>query len=128
MNIAHRPFVPPIRPAMPIAAPSRADHGLTSGGIGSGEINSGRINSGITAGSAVNRGDRFAEMLIGEVKQVNEMQMTADGNVNAMLTGGDVSEAEVLTSVQKADLAFRMMLQVRNKLMEAYREIQQIQI
>ena len=48
--------------------------------------------------------------------------------VHSMLTGGDVNEAEVLTSVQKADLAFRMLLQVRNKLIEAYREVQQIQI
>ena len=75
-----------------------------------------------------NRADQFAELLIGEVRQVNQMQSTADGNVHTLLTGGDVSEAEVLTSVQKADLAFRMLLQVRNKLMEAYREIQQIQI
>lgn len=56
------------------------------------------------------------------------MQLTADDNVHALITGEDVNESEVLTSVQKADLAFRMLLQVRNKLMEAYREVQQIQI
>ena len=56
------------------------------------------------------------------------MQTDADDLVHSMLTGGEVNEAEVLTAVQKADLAFRMLLQVRNKLMEAYREIQQIQI
>ena len=56
------------------------------------------------------------------------MQSGADAMVNTMLTGGDVNEAEVLTSVQKADLAFRMLLQIRNKLMDAYREVQQIQI
>lgn len=33
-----------------------------------------------------------------------------------------------LTPAQKADLAFHLMLQIRNKLMDAYREIQQIQI
>ena len=43
-------------------------------------------------------------------------------------TYGNVNQAEVLTAVQKADLAFRMMLQVRNKLIEAYHELQQIQI
>ena len=71
---------------------------------------------------------KFSEMLVGEVKNVNQMQMDANGMVHSMLTGGDVNEAEVLTAVQKADLAFRMMLQVRNKLIEAYREVQQIQV
>ena len=56
------------------------------------------------------------------------MQTGADDMVHALLTGGDVNEAEVLTAVQKADLAFRMLMQIRNKLMDAYREVQQIQI
>lgn len=72
--------------------------------------------------------DAFADLLKSEVQEVNTMQNEADDKVHSLLTGGDVNEAEVLTSVQKADLAFRMMMQVRNKLMEAYREIQRIQI
>jgi flagellar hook-basal body complex protein FliE len=70
----------------------------------------------------------FAKMLVGQVAEVNSMQTSADDLVHQMVTGGDVNQAEVLTAVQKADLAFRMMLQVRNKLIEAYRELQQIQI
>ena len=72
--------------------------------------------------------DKFGKLLAGEVKNVNNMQTDANAMVHTMLTGGDVNEAEVLTAVQKADLAFRMLLQVRNKLIEAYREVQQIQI
>lgn len=63
-----------------------------------------------------------------QVENVNTMQTDANQMVHSLLTGGDVNEAEVLTAVQKADLAFRMLLQVRNKLIEAYREVQQIQI
>ncbi len=66
--------------------------------------------------------------LMDQVKGVNSMQTGADAMMNSLLTGGDVNEAEVLTAVQKADLAFRMLMQIRNKLMDAYREIQQIQI
>lgn len=73
-------------------------------------------------------GDLFAELLVGKAKEVNDMQHSADAAVHAMLTGEDVNQAEVLTAVQKADLAFRMMLQIRNKLVEAYREISQIQV
>lgn len=72
--------------------------------------------------------DEFAGLLVDQVKQVNTMQADANSMVHSLLTGGDVNEAEVLTAVQKADLAFRMLLQVRNKLIEAYREVQQIQI
>jgi flagellar hook-basal body complex protein FliE len=72
--------------------------------------------------------EAFGDLLVNQVKNVNTMQMDANDMVHSMLTGGDVNEAEVLTAVQKADLAFRMLLQVRNKLIEAYREIQQIQI
>jgi flagellar hook-basal body complex protein FliE len=70
----------------------------------------------------------FAELMTEQVREVNTMQTDANDLVHSLLTGGDVNEAEVLTAVQKADLAFRMLLQVRNKLIEAYREIQQIQI
>jgi flagellar hook-basal body complex protein FliE len=70
----------------------------------------------------------LGNLLMNQVKGVNSMQNQADSMVHSMLTGGDVNEAEVLTSVQKADLAFRMLMQIRNKLMDAYREIQQVQI
>jgi flagellar hook-basal body complex protein FliE len=72
--------------------------------------------------------DDFAGLLTQQVKNVNTMQTDANDMVHTMLTGGEVNEAEVLTAVQKADMAFRMLLQVRNKLIEAYREVQQIQI
>ncbi|MEM1224802.1 MAG: flagellar hook-basal body complex protein FliE [Planctomycetota bacterium] len=72
--------------------------------------------------------DNLTTGLVNQFRQVNTMQTNADAMVHSMITGGDVNEAEVLTAVQKADLAFRMMLQIRNKLMDAYREIQQIQI
>lgn len=52
----------------------------------------------------------------------------ADAQVHELLTGGDVSQVEVLTSVQKADMAFRLLVQVRNKLMAAYDEINAIRI
>ncbi len=84
---------------------------------------------GATAGAKPAQGmDIFADVLTQQVKNVNTMQTDANDMVHSMLTGGDINEAEVLTAVQKADLAFRMLLQVRNKLIEAYREVQQIQI
>ncbi len=67
--------------------------------------------------------------MIGQsVAEVNSMQNQSTQAVHEMLTGGDVQPAEVFASVQKADMAFRMLLQVRNKLMQAYEEVNAIRI
>ena len=70
----------------------------------------------------------FKDYLLDSIQQVNDMQQQADSAVEKLATGGDVSPAEVLTAVQKADLAFKMMLQVRNKLVQAYEEVQAIRV
>ncbi|TWU41740.1 flagellar hook-basal body complex protein FliE [Novipirellula artificiosorum] len=101
-------FAPPSRPVNPFA---NSPLSKTAGGR--------EVSTGM---------DSFASLMSDQVHGVNSMQNNANEMVHSLLTGGDVNEAEVLTSVQKADLAFRMLLQVRNKLMEAYREVQQIQI
>ena len=73
-------------------------------------------------------GSSFQNMLVDSLKQVNSMQQDANRAVENLMTGGDVNPAEVLTAVQKADLAFRMMMQVRNKLVAAYQEVKDIKI
>ena len=73
-------------------------------------------------------GPSFKDMLVDSIQQVNTMQLEADQAVETMFTGGDINPAEVLTAVQKADLAFRLTMQMRNKLMEVYQEIKDIRI
>jgi flagellar hook-basal body complex protein FliE len=73
-------------------------------------------------------GPSFKDVLVDSIQQVNTMQLQADQAVETMFTGGDVNPAEVLTAVQKADLAFRLTMQMRNKLMEVYQEIKDIRI
>jgi flagellar hook-basal body complex protein FliE len=73
-------------------------------------------------------GKSFKEYLLDSIHEVNSMQQSADQAVEKLATGGDVSPAEVLTAVQKADLAFRMMMQIRNKIMQAYDEVKNIRV
>ena len=73
-------------------------------------------------------GESFKDFLLDSIQRVNTIQSEADRAVESLFTGGDVSPAEVLTAVQKADLAFRMMMQARNKLVQVYQEIQNLQI
>ena len=74
------------------------------------------------------QGPPFKNFLLESLEQVNSMQADADQAVEQLMTGADVNPAEVLTAVQKADLTFRMMMQVRNKLVQAYQEIKEVRI
>ncbi len=70
----------------------------------------------------------FQQVLLDSIEQVNALQLDAQRTVETLALGGEVSPIEVLTAVQKADLAFRMMLQVRNKLVQAYQELQSVRV
>ena len=70
----------------------------------------------------------FKNLLLESINQVNTMQQQADRAVEQLVTGEDVDPATVLTSIQKADMSFRMMMQIRNKLMQAYQEIKEMRI
>ncbi|MDR1480470.1 MAG: flagellar hook-basal body complex protein FliE [Planctomycetaceae bacterium] len=70
----------------------------------------------------------FSDLLLGAIGEVNMMQKRADQAVEKLMTGGEIGTAEVLTAVQKADIAFKMMMQMRNKFVQAYQEIQNIRV
>jgi flagellar hook-basal body complex protein FliE len=70
----------------------------------------------------------FADVLKKSLDEVNQLQLDAEKAVNALATGKNDNVAEVMTAVQKADLAFKTMLQIRNKLLDAYNQVQQMRI
>lgn len=73
-------------------------------------------------------GQPFKNILLEALDQVNSMQTEANEAVEQLVTGGDVNPAEVLTTLQKADMSFRLMMQIRNKLVQAYQEVNNIRI
>lgn len=84
--------------------------------------------SELATSSSTRISNPFSEMLAGGVAKVNDMQMSAQGQMEQLLTGGDVNQAEVFTNMQKADMSFRMLVQIRNKLMDAYQELNSIHV
>ncbi len=69
-------------------------------------------------------GADFGALLKQSIDAVNETQQTAGKMVNAFETGeSDASVAEVMVSLQKANVSFQAMVQVRNKLVDAYQDI-----
>jgi flagellar hook-basal body complex protein FliE len=71
---------------------------------------------------------QFMKLLMNSLNDVNSMQLQADQAVEQLFTGGDVNPAEVLSAVQKADMSFKLLMQVRNKLVQAFQEIKEIRI
>lgn len=72
-------------------------------------------------------GADFGDVLKNTLQQVNQMQGGASQQVSNMLqgNGGDVSS--VMIAVEKADVAFQLMMQVRNKIVSAYQDIEKMQ-
>jgi len=66
----------------------------------------------------------FSTLLKDSIDKVNDTQQQANKLANAFETGEtDASLAEVMISLQKASVSFQAMVQVRNKLVEAYKDV-----
>jgi flagellar hook-basal body complex protein FliE len=70
----------------------------------------------------------FRDVLMGSLEEVNRLQSDADQSVQRLLTGETDNVTEVFAAVNKAGIAFDLLMEVRNKLTEAYQEIQQMRI
>jgi flagellar hook-basal body complex protein FliE len=73
-------------------------------------------------------GGSFAEVLSESLAQVNSLQQEADAAIQTLATGGPTTLHDTMLAVQKADLSFRLMMQVRNKIVEAYQEVLRMQV
>lgn len=71
----------------------------------------------------------FADMLKGAVNEVNNAQQGADQLAQAFQLGDkDANIQDVMISLQKANLSFQTMVQVRNKLVAAYQDVMNMQV
>jgi flagellar hook-basal body complex protein FliE len=73
-------------------------------------------------------GKSFMDVLMNSLDEVNRLQTEADKSVQALYSGQTDDVASVFTAVNKAGVAFDLLMEIRNKLTEAYQEIQQIRM
>jgi flagellar hook-basal body complex protein FliE len=73
-------------------------------------------------------GGSFKDLLVKSLDQVNAMQQNADTAFQKLATGQTDNVTEVLNAVNKADLAFKLLMQIRNQLVEAYSEVEKMNI
>ncbi|MBA4374096.1 MAG: flagellar hook-basal body complex protein FliE [Thermodesulfovibrio sp.] len=71
-------------------------------------------------------GAGFDAVLKDAVGKVTEVQSEAERAITELASGGDVTQA--IIAMEKADMSFQTMIEVRNRLLTAYEEVMRMQI
>jgi len=90
-----------------------------------------RVNSqqpGLPKPSAAGEAGGFQQELLAEMKKVNDMQRDASQATSDLLTGQRDDIEGVMIAAEKAGSAFRMLLALRNKAVDAYEEVRNIRV
>lgn len=83
---------------------------------------------GAAGGAGAAPAESFKDVLMKNIEQVNRLQQDAEMAIEDLSAGRRDDVANVLIAKQKADMAFQMLLQVRNKLVDAYEEVKQMRV
>ncbi len=70
----------------------------------------------------------FSKVISDAINKVNDAQVTADQKVEGFISGEDVSMHDVMLSMQESQLSMQLLIEVRNKVVEAYQEINRVQL
>lgn len=70
----------------------------------------------------------FKETLESFLKDVNSMQLKAGESIEKMMSGEITDVHQVMATVEEANVAFNMMMEIRNKVMDAYQEIMRLRL
>ena len=80
----------------------------------------------LEAGEAGHRS--FSDMLSSSIGDVNKLQKEADIAIQGLASGKNKNLHETMLAVEKADIAFKSMNQIRMKVVEAYKEVMRMQL
>lgn len=83
---------------------------------------------GQTGGEGAVEGSNFSDILKQALQEVDAAQHNAEQEVRNLMTGESTDMHTAILAVQKADVSFQMMMAVRGKLIDAYREVMRMQM
>ena len=70
----------------------------------------------------------FADMLIDSMSEVDKLQKDADLAIQRLVTGKSKNIHETMLAVERAEIAFKTMNQIRLKVIDAYKEVMRMQV
>lgn len=70
----------------------------------------------------------FTEMLKESIEEVNSLKIEADQAIENLAMGKSADLQGTILAVEKADISFKLMMEVRNKILSAYQEVMRTQI
>lgn len=70
----------------------------------------------------------FSKVISDAMNKVNDLQINADNKVEALIKGEEVNMHDVMLSMQESQLSMQLLIEVRNKVVEAYQEVNKIQL
>lgn len=70
----------------------------------------------------------FLDTLKDSIKRVGELEKEADKEVEKLAKMESDDVTSTMMAIEKADLTFQLMMQVRNKIIDAYQEIMRLQV
>lgn len=88
----------------------------------------GATSAGASQGATAAPSTSFADTLRKSIDEVSRLQQDASKAVEDLAAGKTDDVASVMSAMEKSDLAFKTLLAIRTKLMEAYEEIKAVQV
>ena len=102
-------------------------HNLSFGKVAGGGV-SPASSGGVGGAGSAQGGGSFSDMLKNSIDEVSRLQQDASQAVEDLMTKKTENVTGVMTAMEKSDLAFKTLLAIRSKLMDAYEEIKNISI
>jgi flagellar hook-basal body complex protein FliE len=95
---------------------------------GAGGLDPARLYGKLAAPAADAARTSFADTLRDALGEVNRLQGQRDDTVRAAVAGQVTDPHDVMVAVEESQLAFELLLEVRNRLLESYQEIMRLQV
>ena len=80
------------------------------------------------SGGRASGGTSFEKVLAGSLEEVRSLQTEADSAIKNLVAGEVTDMTAAIVAVEKADIAFNTMMQIRNKIVAAYEEVMRMNV
>lgn len=85
-------------------------------------------NEDIKSTESKNLQNSFADTIGKVLNSVNDNQVKSNDMINSFIKGEDITMHQVMLSMQESQMSMQLLIEMRNKLVEAYQEINRVQL